>query len=205
MTETDLQRVVIFPRHRRAFVLPNYTPRRWWECDVFEVTAAGYFREYEVKLTLGDFKADRKKWRERWQRPAEQKHERLAHGDSRGPTRFWFVTPRGLLFLEAGPRRNPEAVLPAWAGLIEVEDLGEEHSWWWRRYQAKEVRVAPRLHKEKFGDGRLAHAKSVVYYRFYDLFWGTRENPPSLPGTSAGAAGCSGAAAERAATAGSGD
>ena len=39
-------------RYRRNFAIPNYSPDGWWECDVFELTPAGTFREYEVKVTV---------------------------------------------------------------------------------------------------------------------------------------------------------
>ena len=112
-------------RYRRNFCLPNFTPRRWWECDVFEVTRAGYFREYEVKMTISDFKADRKKgagldWHYKeghWHRgPGESKHKRLEGGDAAGPCQFWFVTPLGLVATEPKPDLDPLDVLPSGRG-----------------------------------------------------------------------------------------
>jgi hypothetical protein len=157
-------------RFRRGFCLPNYEPCGWWECDVFEVTAAGYFREYEVKLTLGDFKADRRKSRRRWtvrngryeQLDPEQKHELLAAGNTQGPSRFWYVTPPGMLFTQPVNGYNEEALLPPWAGLMEVD---YRNHWW----HAVEVVKAPQLHREKIADKTLRHAQSICYWRMHEL------------------------------------
>ena len=61
-----IQKTLMRERFRRSFVLPNYTPHAWWESDVFEITAAGYFVEYEVKISVSDFKADAKKRDDGW-------------------------------------------------------------------------------------------------------------------------------------------
>jgi len=61
ITARDIQRALILPRYRQSTVMPNYTPRGWWECDVFELTKAEMFVEYEIKLSRADFRADRNK------------------------------------------------------------------------------------------------------------------------------------------------
>jgi hypothetical protein len=126
-------------------LLPRFTPVKWWECDLCEVTRAGYFKEYEIKLSRADFKVDAKKEREvfvekvwdipRDQRPRENKHSLLAAGDPRGPAEFYFVTSPGLL---------TEQDLPSWAGLIEVHRY-ERSSY----ASEKLIRKAPRLHRVK--------------------------------------------------------
>ena len=50
----------------RKLRLPRYTPKGWWECDVFELTTSGYFREYEIKTSLSDFRNDAKKFKSGW-------------------------------------------------------------------------------------------------------------------------------------------
>lgn len=157
MKAEDIAWSLVRERWRRAFVLERYTPRSWWECDVFEVTRAGFFREYEIKLTLDDFKADARKAKGgRWT-PKVTKHERLAARDPKGPTRFWYVTPAGLLALDQ---------LPEWAGLIEMQAdvvLGQP-----RGFFGCEVRPAPLLHRARFGDERMKHPRSVLYYRLHE-------------------------------------
>jgi hypothetical protein len=58
MNAREIQQRLIVERYRRGICVPNYTPKDWWECDVFELTPAGYFREYEIKMTVADFRAD---------------------------------------------------------------------------------------------------------------------------------------------------
>jgi hypothetical protein len=185
MNAWDFQVAIMSGRYRRHFLLPNYTPRDWWECDVFELTAAGYFREYEVKLTIGDFRKDATKARERWtwldgrleKRLQGRKHDQLAAGHRSGPTRFYYVTPPGLLFLDHAPSANPAAVLPSWAGLIEMDDRGETYGRW-GRWAPRVVRQAPELHREKISDGVRRHANSVLYYRLHTLLTERRDAPP---------------------------
>lgn len=172
MTEFDLQRPLMRDRYRRHFVLPNYEPKvngrtRWWECDVFEVTDSGYWREYEIKISRADFFADAKK-----DRPVaynylpgaarETKHQVLARGDRAGPSRFWYVMPAGLI--------KPEE-LPSWAGLIEFAGNYE-----------RQVVAAPPIHNEKVDPRIVAHARSVCYWRMHSEFQaiirGAAPSPP---------------------------
>lgn len=146
---------VLRRRWRRNFCLPTYTPAGWWECDVFELTPAGYWREYEVKLTAADFRKDALKEKSfGWRRPAENKHELLAARSTRGPQRFWFVTPAGLI--------APDK-LPDWAGLIELSIRADQ----WLFPQ--EVRSAPKLHGERCSDAIMKHARGICYWRMHDL------------------------------------
>lgn len=151
---------------RQSFFLPGYTPSGWWECDVFEVTKAGYFREYEIKTSRGDFFRDAAK-----AMPAPyplraaafasgspeptgpRKHDRLAAGDPRGPSRFWYVVPAGLLMLDE---------VPEWAGLIECDLTG-------KRVTQTVARAAPKLHGEPIDPEVAKHARGVCYYRFHEL------------------------------------
>lgn len=168
MTANRLTQVILCQRWRRNFCLPRYTPHRWWECDVFEATPAGYFREYEIKVTRGDFFGDAKKKQiERYTQDGlfkrvaveESKHELLAAGDGRGPCQFWFVTPPGLVTASEVPR---------WAGLIEVNGA---HNAEFRPHLCQEVAVvrAPTLHRQTVSDRIMAHARSTCYYRMHGL------------------------------------
>lgn len=174
MSAREIIQSLISTRLRAAFCVPNFTPANWWECDVFEITKAGYFREYEVKLSRADFFADAKKeqrkpgagrWveggdgqRARYVTEMENKHALLGAADPRGPVQFWFVTPPGLLTL---------ADLPAWAGLIEVTDRGAGFTF--GRFAEHEVKAAPRLHRTKIDDAIRRHALTACYYRMHDL------------------------------------
>jgi len=145
MTERDIQLALFRELGRRAQIaMPNYTPWPWYECDVCLVTTAGYMREYEIKLTVSDFRADVNK---------EHKHQRLAEGHKGGPVQFWYVTPAGLLARET---------LPPWAGLIELII---------RPYYSKptiaRIKNGPRLHQTRVSLAIIAHMKSVCYWRYW--------------------------------------
>jgi hypothetical protein len=182
LTAASITNWLMRTRWRQAFVLPNYTPARWWECDVFEVTKAGYFREYEIKVSRADFFADAGKdkrdyhtegewWKNR--KPGEiigplirNKHERLAAADPCGPVSFWYVVPDGLLKAEE---------LPPWAGLIYL--VPGRH----RIPDERVVREAPRLHRQKLDEQILVAAKAVCYWRFHRLRVKTRPTPTAAP------------------------
>lgn len=150
-------------RRPRSFVLPRYTPMNWFECDVFELTKSGYFREYEVKMTLADFRNDAKKMRTRYPRPwgtppvQENKHELLKCAYEHGPSEFWYVTP---------PRLIPREELPFFAGLIELQDLGDGRRPSYR-WMPVTVVTAPRLHRVKLDPKVHEHAIGVCYYRLH--------------------------------------
>jgi len=144
-----------------AITIPNYTPDRWFECDVFAVTKSGYAREFEIKMTVSDFRADAKKrhrsrwdWEAREVKAGRKKHDMLDQHAPEGPTQFWYVTPPALLTLNA---------IPAWAGLIEAHKHPR-----FGRVHLREVKAAPRVHSEKVPEKIMAHARSVFYYRYWD-------------------------------------
>lgn len=157
--------VMDFDRVRRNLCLPRYTPIGWWECDVFELTAKDFFREYEVKLSLADFRADAKKnghgkynWQTKEYEGATNKHELLAKGDPVGPCQFSFVTPVDLV---------PMAELPSWAGLLELHDRGEGYRPT-HRWTISEKVKAPKLHGAKANPKIRQAMLGCCYYRFHD-------------------------------------
>lgn len=162
---------------RRHLCCPNYTPSGWWECDVFEVTKAGCFYEYEIKLSVADFKADARKENRKWidgygedaKYDVTNKHDLLSKGDSRGPQRFFFVVPKELA---------DQIVIPAWAGLITVRYYESAKS----RFKAsiQTEKDAPRLHKQKVNPKVLEHVRGIFYYRFMEHYI-YRGQPPEEP------------------------
>lgn len=141
MTADDMALLLMRTRFNRSTVMPRFTPPSWFECDVAEITKAGFFVEYEIKTTITDFHADAKKrlpavrwtFAEGWlEKPIEQptKHERLASRDEQGPARFFFVSQSGVI---------PESVIPEWSGLIWIAG---------NRWPTIKV-SAPQLHRAK--------------------------------------------------------
>src|SRR5882672_10954485 len=99
---------IIYDRYSRNYCLNNYTPPQWWECDVFELTRSGFFREYEIKANRGDFFADAKKYSRtyNWEdRTSDDtyKHSELERRSTKGPSRFYYVVPYGLIELNEIP------------------------------------------------------------------------------------------------------
>lgn len=127
----------------------RYTPPGWWECDVYAITKAGYGVEYEIKRTRQDFHLDKTKRKG----SGVYKHDLLANGDERAPSRFYYVTPKGLLSLDE---------IPEWAGLIEFSDSG---AFVLLDYTKK----ATRIHSEKVGH-RAPELYKTFYYRYWLLF-----------------------------------
>lgn len=125
----------------RSWVCPNFTPDGWWECDLAQVTKSLYFREFEIKLSRSDFKADAGKSRSRYDRTTRQyvehrKHDLLSQHVEHGPVQFNYVTPQGLL---------DKSEIPEWAGLIEIIP----HKTHWMYSRMKQIKSAPRLHRKK--------------------------------------------------------
>ena len=165
MTERQIQ-CALFREFRStsSLVIPNYSPAGYWQCDLWRVTKAGYAEEYEIKLTVADFKQDAQKFMK--SRTVEKtpdgkrirvlletrKHELVEAGG--GPNRFWYVAPSGLLSID---------MIPSWAGLREVT----RHGNWLRVGTTKR---APELHKRQADQKVIEHAQSVFYWRF----WGER-------------------------------
>lgn len=147
-------------RWRRHFCLPRYTPSKWWECDLFEITEAGYMREYEVKLSVADFKNDAKKRSatHRWNSAGVErnKYECLRAGDHSGPTRFNYVTSVGLL--------KPE-MIPEFAGLIELSYVIVDGRHYFKEYV---IKAAPVLHAEYFVKDK-THERNTCYYRYHEM------------------------------------
>lgn len=163
MTEWTIALRLMRDRHRRNFCLPNYTPPKWWECDMFELTKAGFFNEYEIKLTRSDFKADARKTLENFNWATQTSTQRNKHQEiaqPHGPRRFWYVTPEGLI---------QAAELPSWAGLITVRDRGEAIPAY-RRYVETEVVRAPVLHCAKCEEKTVEHARGICYWRLQNLY-----------------------------------
>lgn len=173
LTERALINALMRDRWQKNFCLPNYTPPGWWECDLFEVTPAGYFREYEVKLSIADFRADRSKQQDvrgtgrwvpnptakfpggtRYECDRESKHDLLAKGDARGPSQFYFVTPAGLLDTEP---------LPPWAGWLEVYTISPNAG---ASLFVRSRVEAPRIHRVKLKDDP-NHHRGTCYWRMH--------------------------------------
>lgn len=150
-------------RSSRDLIMPNYTPRNWFECDVMAVTKAGYLEEYEIKLSASDFKADTKKEsRGKWtyitnkfeEIGKKNKHKELQNKSPDGPSRFWFVVSHNIV---------DKIEIPEWAGLKVAYNFNKNGNLY-----LKELKKAPKLHTNKIDDKIVEHAKSVCYWRYWN-------------------------------------
>ena len=137
--------------------MPRYTPKDWFECDLFELTAAGYTVEYEIKISRSDFRADAAKELRRYNwatgtHDVKHKHTKLADGTC-FPNRFYYAVPEGLIKLEE---------VPAWAGLIEFRPNRKVNP---TVAQDKVVKSAPRLHERKADPALRTELYRTAYYR----------------------------------------
>lgn len=141
-------------RDSSDLVIPRFTPSGWWECDVWRLRDSGFTDEFEIKLSVGDFKADAAKSRPRFTWPdggsqietSESKHEMLAGGN--GPNRFWFVTTEEI----AG-----KIEVPDFAGFLVVDEHGR---------CAHSKKRAPKIHGNRWKGSR-----EKVLQAFYWRYW----------------------------------
>jgi hypothetical protein len=167
-TEALIQRAIMAGRWQKHFMLSNYTPLDWFEADCFEITKSGYFVEWEIKISLADFKADRHKEDKYFKNG--KKHDRLLARDIKGPTRFYYVAPEGMI--------KPED-LPPWAGLWEaVLGTGPGRT----TAHIGETVAAPRLHKTKLDPKVREHALGVCYWRLHHKMAGRYDEYPAVLG-----------------------
>lgn len=142
MTERTIQRQLFWRYHSgAAAIMPNYTPIGWYECDLFIVTKSLYSVEYEIKITVQDFRADARKRR---------KHQRLRGRTGWLPTRFFYVVPKGLI--------DPSEV-PEYAGLIySLSSKGRLHV----------EKEAMRLHTEKHEQQLVTQMWRAAGFRYWN-------------------------------------
>jgi len=147
---------------RFTTILPNCYPRRWFECDLLAITRASYFYEYEIKLTVSDFRADAKKgqlpqhmikYYKRYGFPeGKTKYDKLSDGSEYGPSKFWYIVPEGLIDV---------AQLPDFAGLIYITERNT-HLFFC------EIKKAPRLHLNRMPEESRDQIRCNLYFRYWN-------------------------------------
>jgi hypothetical protein len=122
LSEAHIQAVLmpwLLEKRKHIIVFPNSREFFSWEADLISITRSYLAHEFEIKLNMGDYKADAKK----------HKHNLL--GDYHGsPSYFWYVT------------YNFQIMPPENSGWIIVVPVGE-------RMMAEIRKEAPRLHSRK--------------------------------------------------------
>ena len=139
------------------WVIPNYTPPNWWECDVMIISKAGYAQEFEIKISRADFKTDFKKAKGggMFGGHEKKKHAQLTLGDHWGPKHFWYVCPDGILTLDD---------IPEYAGLRYIRYYDNRRPAFWK---TSVIKKAPTLHREKFPQAAIEKMGRMFYYRLW--------------------------------------
>lgn len=164
LTERRIQLAILSDiRSSIVCAAPNYTPRGWWECDLWAVTRAGYATEYEIKLSAADFRADAKKARAFWEPQTgnlmgawtgnKTKHTAITESEH-APSRFYYVMPREIA-------DELQAEIPKWAGLVTVKE------WHGRLVVAGRLK-APTLNHRKVTRREIALCQRRMWYRYWD-------------------------------------
>jgi len=115
-----------------------------WESDKLLKTRAGYFYEFEIKISRADYKNDFKN--------KKHKHAILGScqtGDYKKPNYFYYAVPEGMIDVSE---------VPEYAGLVYILDdsvLSFSH--------IRIIKKAPLLHKEKYDDGQLGLGEKFYY------------------------------------------
>lgn len=132
----------------RTLILPNFTPYRWHECDLFSLTHALYFHEIEVKISKSDFYADRNK---------RIKHDALNGGKRYGeyyqkgmPRTFCYACPAEMLKI---------SVIPEYAGLLWIS-RNKQH------YDISVIRKPPMLLGQKMTTEQVFKITNTLWWKF---------------------------------------
>lgn len=117
---------------KRNFACRNvkyFFERKSFESDVLAFNKSQYITEFEVKVTRGDFLADKKKRRQKYFLQRVKTHVRYL------PNYYYYASPPGLIKIEE---------LPEHAGLVWVSESGIEV-----------IKKAPILHKRIWSKERV--------------------------------------------------
>lgn len=130
-----------------------------WECDVLEVSKQGYASEYEIKVSVRDFKADGLKSTKTQKGKKLTKAQTLKQG--KRVEKFWYVVPYGLI---------KEEDVPDYAGLIYVGNgRGRRERNGGQDLSYSVVRQAPLLSSRPLTPKKLEIIERNLYYRYHTL------------------------------------
>lgn len=142
-------------------VYPNFYIGAW-ECDILEITKAGYTYEYEVKVSRHDFNIDPKK--QRSYGTQERKYDVLTSG--KRVNYFSYVVPEGLI--------GPEDV-PPFAGLIYARgyeqriSISPDESITRPAVMFTTVKEPQQLKKDRISQKDIESINHKLYFRFHKL------------------------------------
>lgn len=165
MTEKTIQ-FDLFWSTKPYVAAPNIYMYGTYESDLLVVTKAMIAHEFEIKISKSDFFADFKKSRdyfvgaedvvlENGRKKRQLKYEtRTKHQlylNGKGPNRFSYVFPEGMI---------DYSEVPEWCGIVVIR---EQHG----RTKAVVVRSARMLHKNKFTDKQMLQLTRSLSFRAF--------------------------------------
>jgi hypothetical protein len=158
-----------------AAIFPNMDVITGHEADILAVTKSGYAYEYEIKISLSDFRADKKKRAKHAslsgqyrtiQHPYSYSSERTAYVCHDAPD-----NPHEAIRLQCYPNLRPKEFwyvvsgfdvpdneLPEYAGLMRYTGRTFER-----------IKNAPRLEAQKVNPERIIHATKNMLYRYWAM------------------------------------
>ena len=166
-TEKDIQLALWRKFINSVAVVPNAMFYHW-ESDLLVVSRSMYVTEYEIKISVSDFRADAKKERAELIQMEYYRPGWDFGGDPikvGRPNRFYYVMPEDIAF---------KITVPDWAGLMVLRKP---------RYLS-EVKRPKRLHNEKIEHEQVTNLIRKMQYRFWKQFTTVQEadfkrrNPP---------------------------
>lgn len=134
-------------RKGHVAIIPNVS-WSWlnWEADLISITKAHYMHEYEIKISLSDFKADFHK----------RKHHYFRNNyGTRKPNYFWYVSPE-----KAVP-----ICIPDYAGLIIMEPLSKHAI----GHRLVTVKKAMKLHDKKISDNGINSMLRTLQFKYWNI------------------------------------
>lgn len=140
-------------KKQHVYVIPNVS-YSWlnWEADLVSITRSMFLYEYEIKISVSDFKNDFKKRKHRWLKNPGSGTNRMR---MRMPNYFTYVAP-----VEAIP-----LCIPDYAGLIEVRING--------RYQNLmefiEIKKPRKIHDIRQDEKSILKMLRTLMYKYLNL------------------------------------
>lgn len=161
MNEYRVQNVIarLAQARNHEWAIPN-TYLYGWESDFLSLTRAGLVHEYEIKVTVADFRKELKQWHDGslWLNCKRHRYLQLNQKkyDGHCPNYFWFAFPEGLVDISD---------VPECAGVVAVHEDQDI----WKQFTIK--REAPRLHRGKITKNQKDKVIRGLSVRYWDMRW----------------------------------
>lgn len=147
-------------RPSHLYTIPNIY-RYDWESDILSITKSNMAIEYEIKVSVQDYKKDFTHKKEKHEvlkngwRKAKNEREKRWRGEiikSSRPNRFYYLVPSEMI---------NEWDIPEYAGLLWYISKG-------KYTRIKVMKKAPLLHKEKIDNDFIYNCLRGMYYKYWN-------------------------------------